>query len=49
LAALDLRADVEQSFGCLIVQSHQVMQSMGRLMDWTSEIVVTNHFLHAIS
>jgi len=26
LAALDLGADVEQPFGCLIIQNHQAMQ-----------------------
>jgi len=36
LAALDLGADVEQPFDCLIVQNHQAMQSM-RLMHWTLE------------
>ena len=35
LAALDLGADVEQPFDCLIVQNHQAMQSMGMPMDWT--------------
>jgi len=35
LAALDLGADVEQPFDCLIVQNRQAMQSMGRSMDWT--------------
>jgi len=33
-AALDLVADVEQPFGCLIVQNRQAMQSMRRSMDW---------------
>jgi len=37
LAALDLGAGVEQPFGCLIVQTRQVVQSMGRSMDWTVE------------
>jgi len=37
LAALDLRAGVEQPFYCLIVQNRQVMQSMGRSLDWTLE------------
>jgi len=31
------RADVEQPFDGLIVQNHQVMQSMERSMDWTLE------------
>ena len=35
LAALDLGADVEQPFGCLIVQNRQAMHSMGRSIDWT--------------
>ena len=30
-------AGVEQSFGCLIVQNRQAVQSMGRSMDWTLE------------
>jgi len=30
-------ADVEQPFGCLIVQNRQAMQSMGNLIDWTLE------------
>jgi len=34
---VDLEADVEQPFGCLIVQNRQAMQSMGRSMDWTLE------------
>jgi len=37
LAALDFGAGVEQPFSCLIVQNHQVVQSMGRSMDWTLE------------
>jgi len=37
LAALDLGADVEQPVDCLIVQSRQAMQSMGRSMDWALE------------
>jgi len=37
LAALDLRADVEQPFDCIIVQNRQAMQSMRRSMDWTSK------------
>jgi len=37
LAALDLRAGVEQPFGCLIVQNRQAMQSIWRPMDWTLE------------
>ena len=37
MAALDLGADFEQPFGCLIVQNRQAMQSMGRSMDWTLE------------
>jgi len=37
LAALDLGADVEQSFDCLIVRNRQAMQSMGWSMDWTLE------------
>ena len=36
-AALDLGADVEQPFDCLIVQNRQAMQSMRRSMDWTLE------------
>ena len=35
LAALDFGAGVEQPFGCLIVQNRQVVQSIGRSMDWT--------------
>jgi len=37
LAAVDLGAGVEQTFGCLIVQNHQAVQSMDRSMDWTLE------------
>jgi len=37
LAALDLGAGVEQPFDWPIVQNHQTMQAMGRLMDWTLE------------
>ena len=37
MAALDLGADVEQPFDCLIVQNCQAMQFMGRSMDWTLE------------
>ena len=37
LAALDFGASVEQPFGCLIVQNHQAVQSMGRSMDWMLE------------
>jgi len=37
LAVLDLGAGVGQPFNCLIVQNRQVMQSMGRSMDWTLE------------
>jgi len=37
LAALDLGADVEQPVDCLIVQSRQAMQSMGRSTDWALE------------
>jgi len=33
LAVLDIGADVEQPFGCLVIQNHQVMLSMGRSMD----------------
>jgi len=34
LARLDIRAGVEQPFGCLIVQNRQ---AVGRSMDWTVE------------
>ena len=34
---VDLGANVEQPFDCLIVQNRQAMQSMGRSMDWTLE------------
>ena len=34
MAALDLVADVEQTFNCPIVQNRQAMQTMGS-MDWT--------------
>jgi len=37
LAALELGAGVEEPFDCLIVQNRQVMQSVGRSMDWTLE------------
>ena len=37
LAALDFGAGVEEPFGCLIVQNRQVVQSIGRSMDWTLE------------
>ena len=37
LAALDLGADVEQPFNCLIDRNRQDVQSMGRSMDWTFE------------
>jgi len=37
LRALDLRAGVEQPTDCFIIQNCQAVQSMGRLMDWTSE------------
>jgi len=37
LAALNLRACVKQPFDCSIIQNHQVVQSMKRLMDWTLE------------
>jgi len=37
LAALDLGADVEQPFDCLVIQNRQAMQSMGRSMEWTLE------------
>jgi len=37
LTVLDLGADVEQPFDCLIVQNRQAMQSMRRSMDWTLE------------
>jgi len=30
-------AGVEQTFDCLIVQNRQVVQSMGKSMDWTLE------------
>ena len=37
LAALDLRADVEQPFNCLIIQNCRAVQSMVRSMGWTFE------------
>ena len=37
LASLDFRAGVEQPFGCLIVQNHQAVQSVGRSINWTLE------------
>jgi len=37
LAVLDLGADAEQSFNYLIVQNHQAVQSVGKLMDSISE------------
>ena len=37
MAALDLGADVEQPFDCLIVQKRQTVQSMRRSMNWTLE------------
>jgi len=42
LAALDLGADVEQPFDCLIVQNRQAMQLMGRSMDWTLEDIMVD-------
>jgi len=42
LAALDLGADVEQPFDCLIVQNRQAMQSMGRSMDWTLQDIMVD-------
>jgi len=42
LAALDLRAGVEQPFDFLIVQDRQAMQSMGWLMIWTAEDNIVN-------
>ena len=35
LATLDLEAGVVQPFNCLIIQKHQVVQSMEKSMDWT--------------
>jgi len=37
LASLDLGADAEQPFDCLIFQKRQAMQSMKRSVDWTLE------------
>jgi len=37
LAALDFGAGVEQTFGCLIVQNRQAVQSVGKSMEWTSK------------
>ena len=37
MATLDLGADAEQPFNCLIVQNRQAVQSMGRSMDWILE------------
>ena len=37
LAALDLRADVEQPFSCLIILNRQAMESMRRSMGWRLE------------
>ena len=42
LAALDLGAGVEQSIDCLIIQSRQSVQSMGRSMDWILKDNVVN-------
>jgi len=39
---LDFGTGVEQPFGCLIVQNRQAVQSMGRLMDWTSDDDMVN-------
>ena len=36
-SAPDLGAGVEQPFDCLVIQNHQDMHFMGRLMDWTVE------------
>ena len=37
LAAIDHGAGVEQLIDCLIIQSRQSMQSIGRSIDWTLE------------
>jgi len=37
LAAQDLGERVEQPFNCFIISNRQVVQSMGRAMDWTFE------------
>jgi len=37
LAALDLGANIELPFNCLIIENRQTVQSMGRSMDWTLE------------
>jgi len=36
-SALNLGADVEQPFDCLIIQNRQAVESMGRSVDWTLE------------
>jgi len=37
LTALDLGADVEQPFDCLVIQNGKAMRSMRRSMNWTLE------------
>jgi len=44
LAELNLRAGVEQSFNCLIIQNHQAVQFMGTWMGWTFEDMVDGLF-----